>query len=173
MQKPHNSTKNRDLLLSVARGVAQEISHKANPPKVLLAGTSFGCRVISDVLTHHRSLLPSCIEADSALFIGYPLHGPSASANDRVTPLYALPPTTRVTFISGDNDEFLQRSYLPDDSRGIATLQEVKGNMQAISTIVSLEGGKHNPLQVAKSKVLQRTKEFNSAVNAHFSTCFE
>ena len=43
----------------------------------------------------------------------------------------------------------------------------------ALFSLFSFAELKFPSLQVAKSKVLQRTKEFNSAVNAHFSTCFE
>jgi hypothetical protein len=90
--------------------------------------------------------------------------GPNA-ASDRATPLLALPPTCRVTFVSGDKDEFLSRDYMAE--KGPAALAAVVGRMQAQATVVVVSGGKHNPLGVGKKAFLKAKATFVDAVQKH------
>ena len=48
----------------------------------------------------------------TALLESYPLYGPDApkKGTDRVAPLLKLPPATKLCFISGVRDEFLNRT---------------------------------------------------------------
>ena len=67
-----------------------------------------------------------------------------------MAPLLTLSAEMRVTFLSGERDEFLDRDYV-EGPRGIAGLEAVAGQMDAQTEVVAVTGGRHNCLQVPKS----------------------
>ena len=70
----------------------------------------------------------------------------------RVTPLTKLPRNIHITFVSGEGDEFIKRPY--QALKGIPALSEVANSMDASSTVVGVEGGKHNCLAVGKKRAV-------------------
>lgn len=73
---------------------------------VVLVGSSFGCRVVCAFLAKSSAVR-------GALLVSYPLYGPSSPRtpdDDRALSLWRLPPDTRLLFISGEKDEFLDRT---------------------------------------------------------------
>ncbi len=87
---------------------------------MFLGGNSFGCRVALEVIRNHLHDLPQMAVKDRVICFGYPLYGPKqavpGSGTDRVQPLLELPAGHLVTFVSGEKDEFLKRSY--QDTKG-------------------------------------------------------
>mmetsp|Transcript_6789 Transcript_6789/g.8750 ORF Transcript_6789/g.8750 Transcript_6789/m.8750 type:complete len:210 (-) Transcript_6789:168-797(-) len=145
--KIYNSTKNVDKVLSLMEKVSKNMEKGST---LWLCGTSFGCRVLSEIVTYHESEIPTNV-AKSLLLIGYPLYGPKNS-NERVASLNNIPVSIRVTFISGEKDEFIARSYLK--KKGGVLLRSIAKDMSAHSTVEVIEGGKHNPLAVTPHSLL-------------------
>jgi len=85
--KIFDSAKNVEKVLELA----EEADAAAGPgATVWLCGTSFGCRVLVEVLSKHSHRLPASVKPGALLCLGFPLYGPS-EASDRVRPLVELP----------------------------------------------------------------------------------
>ena len=84
---------------------------------MLLVGDGYGGRVVAHLLARWASggePPPANVFADAALLVGYhQLYGaapPRNSGDDRLALLQALPASTRLLFVSGEKDEFLDRT---------------------------------------------------------------
>ena len=70
-------------------------------------------------------------------------------------------------------DEFLHRTYVPNEKRGVELLLDVAGRMQGhasgLVSVVGITGGKHNPLGVSKGKFLASKATFRAAFDAHLT----
>ena len=70
-------------------------------------------------------------------------------------------------------DEFLHRTYVPNEKRGVKLLLDVAKRMQGhasgLVSVVGITGGKHNPLGVSKNKFLASKATFRAAFDAHFT----
>ena len=96
---------------------AKEAAAASGPGcRVLLVGDGYGGRVVAHLLARWASdgePPPANIFADAALLVGYQLYGaapPRNSGDDRLALLQALPASTRLLFVSGEKDEFLDRT---------------------------------------------------------------
>lgn len=136
--------------------------------KVFVGGNSFGCRVAVEMLKTQGTSLASNVVSDRVLCFGYPLYGPTPpkATTDRVAPLLQLPADLRVTFVSGERDEFLDRDYVTGP-RGIAGLEGVAEQMDAQTEVVAVTGGRHNCLQVSKSTRDRAVTVVRNAIISH------
>ena len=67
-------------------------------------------------------------------------------------------------------DEFLHRTYVPNEKRGVEPgLLDVARLMRGHASVVGITGGKHNPLGVSKNKFLASKATFRAAFDAHFT----
>ena len=70
-------------------------------------------------------------------------------------------------------DEFLHRTYVPNEKRGVELLLDVakrmQGHVSGLVSVVGITGGKHNPLGVSKNKFLASKATFRAAFDAHFT----
>ena len=158
-------------LLEDCANDAAKVSEDAS---VLLVGNSFGCRVVAELLARRgdpalasrnakKPLHPNVI-LDGAVFVSYPLYGPSAprdAKGDRAHVLNKIRATAKCLFVSGEKDEFLDRTsggtawrkeHMP---RGVAALRAVAADLPCAEgiTVVGVENTGHNALKAGRKKV--------------------
>ena len=117
---------------------------------IFLAGASFGCRVLAELLSAPEAAkLPASVRRDALICAGYPLHklkAPEGADPKRAATLLRLPSTVTTLFVQGSDDDFL-------GPRGLEALRDVIGRMAGEATLVALEGGEHT---VPKAKRLRQ-----------------
>lgn len=148
-------------LLAEAAAKAKAASSEA---LVVLVGHSFGCRVICELLATDETFRGAILES-------YPLYGPTEPkpATDRAVTLRKLPDVP-VLFVSGQKDQFLNRTWLKDDApRGVAALRAVLQESKCKSTVLAVEAAGHNALKVAKSRRLAVAGTVRSAIVKHLA----
>ncbi|KAJ3301879.1 hypothetical protein HDV03_000246 [Kappamyces sp. JEL0829] len=108
----------------------------ASGPVVLLA-SSFGCRVVCELLSK------GLVSPDKVIFCGFPLYGPKQNSErvDQLQQLASL--SVPLRFISGSLDEFLHRPYL--DKKGMEALSDILEPFDAaLVSIKVIENGSHS-----------------------------
>ena len=151
---------------------ANDAAKVSEDASVLLVGCSFGCRVVAECLARRgdakraakaKALHPNVI-VDGAVFVSYPLYGPAAprdAKGDRALVLAKLPERSKLLFVSGEKDEFLDRTsggtawrkeHMP---RGVAALRAVAADLPCAEgiTVVGIENTGHAALKAGRKKV--------------------
>jgi hypothetical protein len=133
---------------------------------VLLVGDGYGGRVVAHLLARWASdgePPPANVFADAALLVGYQLYGaapPRNSGDDRLALLQALPASTRLLFVSGEKDEFLDRTKGGTAwrdvgaARGVAALRAAAADLPcaAHATVVGIENTGQQPLRAGRKR---------------------
>lgn len=134
--------------------------------KIVVAGSSFGCRVAARLFADVEPDLPDAVSR-SLMCFGFPLYRPKPG-QDRTGVFAQLPEGLRVLMVSGETDPFLNRPYqeLP---RGGAGLQALTRTSPATVTVVTTSKGKHNPLDGATPE--EKTQLIQTMSNFVNSTC--
>ena len=110
---PSQMGANVQLVVDAARRAA------ADGAPVILVGHSFGCRVVAELLTSEAipkpsgvQRLPANVITSGAVLESFPLYGPSPPkpSTDREVSIRNLPSGSKILFLSGAKDEFLDRS---------------------------------------------------------------
>ena len=131
---------------------AKEAAAASGPGcRVLLVGDGYGGRVVAHLLARWAAgePPPANVFADAALLVGYQLYGaapPRNSGDDRLALLQALPASTRLLFVSGEKDEFLDRTKGGtawrdvSSARGVAALRAAAADLPcaAHATVVGI-----------------------------------
>ena len=113
-------------------------------------------------LGRRRAAARERLRADAALLVGYQLYGaapPRNSGDDRLALLQALPASTRLLFVSGEKDEFLDRTKGGTAwrdvgaARGVAALRAAAADLPcaAHATVVGIENTGQQPLEQEES----------------------
>jgi len=112
-----------------------------------LMGNSFGNRVIAEMMKAKQ--LPA--RCRGAVLCGFPLYG-DKDKKDRLEQLQGVPKDSTLMLISGTNDEFLNRDFLP--VKGAALLSSVLDDMKITGRheVHFIEGGKHDVPSAAGGK---------------------
>jgi hypothetical protein len=146
---------------------AKEAAAASGPGcRVLLVGDGYGGRVVAHLLARWASdgePPPANIFADAALLVGYQLYGaapPRNSGDDRLALLQALPASTRLLFVSGEKDEFLDRTKGGTAwrdvgaARGVAALRAAAADLPcaAHATVVGIENTGQQPLRAGRKR---------------------
>ena len=154
--------RNADRLESFAKEAAA-----ASGPgcRVLLVGDGYGGRVVAHLLARWAGgePPPANVFADAALLVGYQLYGaapPRNSGDDRLALLQALPASTRLLFVSGEKDEFLDRTKGGTAwrdvgaARGVAALRAAAADLPcaAHATVVGIENTGQQPLRAGRKR---------------------
>ena len=110
-------------------------------------GNSFGNRVIAEMMKAKQ--LPA--RCRGAVLCGFPLYG-DKDKKDRLEQLQGVPKDSTLMLISGTNDEFLNRDFLP--VKGAALLSSVLDDMKITgrNEVHFIEGGKHDVPSAAGGK---------------------
>ena len=133
---------------------------------MLLVGDGYGGRVVAHLLARWASdgePPPANVFADAALLVGYQLYGaapPRNSGDDRLALLQALPASTRLLFVSGEKDEFLDRTKGGTAwrdvgaARGVAALRAAAADLPcaAHATVVGIENTGQQPLRAGRKR---------------------
>jgi hypothetical protein len=125
-----------------------------------ILGNSFGNRVICALCGSNKFVVPPT----KIVMCGYPMYGENGTA-ERVTLLQSVPSTNQIMFISGENDEFLQRG---SQLKGKALFESVRKDMLCSSntTLHMISSAGHGVVDVPKSKLLHTCEVvFNHIVN--------
>ncbi|CAH0378509.1 unnamed protein product [Pelagomonas calceolata] len=133
--------------------------------RVLLVGDGYGGRVVAHLLARWAAgePPPANVFADAALLVGYQLYGaapPRNSGDDRLALLQALPASTRLLFVSGEKDEFLDRTKGGTAwrdvgaARGVAALRAAAADLPcaAHATVVGIENTGQQPLRAGRKR---------------------
>ncbi len=133
--------------------------------RVLLVGDGYGGRVVAHLLARWADgePPPANVFADAALLVGYQLYGaapPRNSGDDRLALLQALPASTRLLFVSGEKDEFLDRTKGGTAwrdvgaARGVAALRAAAADLPcaAHATVVGIENTGQQPLRAGRKR---------------------
>jgi hypothetical protein len=105
----------------------------------ILVCNSFGNRVVLEML--EKSLFPSGRTPSLVVVCGFPLWGPKEN-KDRVDLLTKSSQcSVQLCFVSGTNDEFLNRPYLV--KKGPSALLEVLANFKSSPDVHFIQKGKH------------------------------
>lgn len=168
----------------LARVVGEAALASGPQCRVLLVGDGFGGRVVCRLLARwaEGDNPPANAVADAAVLVGYPLYGatpPRGKADDRVGALAALPSSTRLLFVSGERDEFLNRTRGgtawrdAGAPRGVAALRAAAADLPcaAHACVVGVENTGQQPLRAgrkrtepAKALVLRALEPFVDAL---------
>ena len=145
---------------------AKEAAAASGPGcRVLLVGDGYGGRVVAHLLARWAGgePPPANVFADAALLVGYQLYGaapPRNSGDDRLALLQALPASTRLLFVSGEKDEFLDRTKGGTAwrdvgaARGVAALRAAAADLPcaAHATVVGIENTGQQPLRAGRKR---------------------
>jgi hypothetical protein len=145
---------------------AKEAAAASGPGcRVLLVGDGYGGRVVAHLLARWAAgePPPANVFADAALLVGYQLYGaapPRNSGDDRLALLQALPASTRLLFVSGEKDEFLDRTKGGTAwrdvgaARGVAALRAAAADLPcaAHATVVGIENTGQQPLRAGRKR---------------------
>eukprot|EP00937_MAST-01D_sp_MAST-1D-sp2_P006010 g6010.t1 len=166
------SAKNQDKLLTVLEDTCEAAASCARPQRVVLACTSFGCRVAarlfgsgaSDANRARRdALVARGALCHALLLFGFPLHGPDKQ-QDRAAVLRELPPAVAVQLVSGEKDEFLVDE---SGTAGVDVLRGAVATMQAPHSVgVHATSGRHDPLAVGKAERAPTVAAVDACVKA-------
>eukprot|EP00934_Nitzschia_sp_Nitz4_P004352 Nitzschia sp. Nitz4//scaffold193_size40683//30240//31007//NITZ4_007503-RA/size40683-processed-gene-0.13-mRNA-1//1//CDS//3329540291//4342//frame0 len=170
---PNHVKANIDLVLETCQEAAEKYPEKS----IILAGHSFGTRIIVILLTNIDNgtvdELPKSLVTDVAILESYPLYGPTPPkpTTDRAATLEKAPHNLRCLFFSGEKDEFLDRCKAWRGSKanlGEAALREVVDKMACSQSakVVIVPNGKHNALKASKSNQYDVTSSFLDAVRS-------
>ena len=120
--------------------------------RIVLCGTSFGSRVVAEVVRRHRESLPART-ARALILCGYPLQAPGLSAEPaRAMHLLGLPSGLRVLFVQGECDEYL-------GPRGLGALRAVMGRMACAPELHVVARGGHGMPAAADLKQLTAVRQ--------------
>jgi predicted alpha/beta-hydrolase family hydrolase len=120
--------------------------------RIVLCGTSFGSRVVAEVMRRHREALPART-ARALILCGYPLQAPGLSADPtRAMHLLGLPSGLRVLFVQGECDEYL-------GPRGLGALRAVMGRMACAPELHVVARGGHGMPGAADLKQLTAVRQ--------------
>lgn len=120
--------------------------------QIVLCGTSFGSRVVAEVMRRHREALPART-ARALILCGYPLQAPGLSAEPaRAMHLLGLPSGLRVLFVQGECDEYL-------GPRGLGALRAVMGRMACAPELHVVAQGGHGMPAAADLKQLTAVRQ--------------
>jgi len=169
---------------------ATEAANVSEDAAVVIVGNSFGCRVVAEFLARRgdpkraakAAPLHPNIVADGAVLASFPLYGPAAprdAKGDRREVLTRIPATAKLLFVSGEKDEFLDRTQggtawrRETAPRGVAALRAVAADLPCAEnvTVVGIENTGHNALKAGRKKV-EPAKELMLRALAPFVEAF-
>ena len=104
-----------------------------------LMGNSFGNRVIAEMLTADK--VPA--HCRGVVMCGFPLYG-EKNIDDRLKQLKAIPKKTTLMMISGTDDEFLNREFLPIKGRALLTAELEALGLTGHHEVHFVDGGGHD-----------------------------
>jgi len=172
-----NSPKNLDANVELVEAAAQKAADVADAGPVILVGHSFGCRVVAELLARQAAdkTLPDAVVVGGAILESYPLYGPKppTEGTDRAAQIAALPSGSKVLFVSGSKDEFLDRSTGKDawrgadDATGPAALEAVVAEASCAATFEFVQGAKHNAFSAPKSSQDSSRRAIIAAIKMH------
>ena len=121
--------------------------------RIVLCGTSFGSRVVAEVVRRHRESLPART-ALALILCGYPLQAPGEPAYHvaRAMHLLALPSGLRVLFVQGECDEYL-------GPLGLGALRGVMDRMACVTELHVVPRGGHGMPAAADLKRLTAVRQ--------------
>ena len=153
---------------------AKEAAAASGPGcRVLLVGDGYGGRVVAHLLARWAAgePPPANVFADAALLVGYQLYGaapPRNSGDDRLALLQALPASTRLLFVSGEKDEFLDRTKGGTAwrdvgaARGVAALRAAAADLPCAAGCPRLATRANQaPRRLSRSGAQSRIRSFN------------
>ena len=169
---PSQMGANVQLVVDAARRAA------ADGAPVILVGHSFGCRVVAELLTSEAvpkpsgvQRLPSNVITSGAVLESFPLYGPSPPkpSTDREVSIRNLPSQSKILFLSGAKDEFLDRSkqWRSGQPVGEAALRAVLQQSQCDATVVMVDSARHAAFKVAKAKSDTVRRSNIAAIKTH------
>lgn len=121
--------------------------------RIVLCGTSFGSRVVAEVVRRRRESLPART-ARALILCGYPLQAPGEPAYHvaRAMHLLALPSGLRVLFVQGECDEYL-------GPLGLGALRGVMDRMACVTELHVVPRGGHGMPAAADLKRLTAVRQ--------------
>jgi hypothetical protein len=128
-----------------------------------LLGNSFGNRVICEFLSSNNNNKSNC---SGAILCGYPLYS-DKNNEDRVNQLKKFPKDMKLMMISGDQDDFLNQSYLTLKGKELIEKQFQELSLSNNkSKLIVIENGVHD-LPKTKGKNIKETtiKAGNTIIN--------
>lgn len=121
--------------------------------RIVLCGTSFGARVVAEVMRRHRESLPART-ARALILCGYPLQAPGEPAYHmaRAMHLLGLPSGLRILIVQGECDAFL-------GPRGLGALRAVMGRMACAPELHVVPRGGHDMPAASDLKQLTAVRQ--------------